>query len=72
MPSHTSPTGERYGRADTFEDATACVSDLEDVKDELDSLAKVAHVGAIGRINKASRLIGDAIELLMHIDNTDD
>lgn len=59
----------RYNKQDTFEEATACVSDLESVQRELEELMKVAHIKAITRMQSAVNHIEEAVATLMWIEN---
>ena len=60
----------RWTKAELWEEATQCVSDLETIETEIDNLQKVAPVSQIHALQKASRLIAEAVECLMNeLDN---
>lgn len=50
----------------TWEDATACVSDLEDCQGELQQLLGRANIKSISGIQKAIQHLEDAVDTLMN------
>lgn len=62
----TKPATNRLSIQDTWEDATACVSDLEDCQTELQELIKRANVRSIHGLQEAVRHLQDAVDALMN------